>query len=215
MGLTPGRERRTRVPKSRPLNARPLDGSCRPKSSARPGALIVFTHSGGEGSKRNGPAHANERRPSSRTAPRATPTRLEQQSHQASSGATNVIVCTSGESTIARILRGSRIRSRMPGPEHGAQARGLAEEQDERATLGERLFLSVSLSLSLLLRRLNFDSPRQWESWLTPRFSLIGDQSAQFRVLSKNIPLLHHVRPQFRRGALRLRGSHTAGNVTT
>ena len=130
------------------------------------------------------------------------------------SGATNVIVCTSGESTIARILRGSRIRSRMPGPEHGAQARGLAEEQDERATLGERLFLSVSLSLSLLLRRLNFDSPRQWESWLTPRFSLIGDQSAQFRVLSKNIPLLHHVRPQFRRGALRLRGSHTAGNVT-
>ena len=37
----------------------------------------------------------------------------------------------------------------MPGPEHGAQARGLAEEQDERATLGKRLFLSVSLSLSV------------------------------------------------------------------
>ena len=143
---------------------------------------------------------------SSRTAPRATPTRLEQQSHQASSGATNVIVCTSGESTIARILRGSRIRSRMPGPEHGAQARGLAEEQDERATLGERLFLSVSLSLSVA-GTLKFRFPRQWESWLTPRFSLIGDQSAQFRVLSKNIPLLRHVRPQFRRGALRLRGS--------
>ena len=37
----------------------------------------------------------------------------------------------------------------MPGPEHGEQARGLAQEQDERSTLGERLFLSVSLSLSV------------------------------------------------------------------
>ena len=95
-----------------------------------------LTWEGKEASVTGPPMRMNDAA-SSRTAPRAAPTRLEQQSHQTSSEQTNVIVCTSGESTIARILRRSRIRSRMPGPEHGEQARGLAQEQDERSTLGE------------------------------------------------------------------------------